>query len=583
MTDLLPGYVHGSTWQQYVPASRQRDRFRQQLWCATAAAGTAERGRSSGYTGSTSPGNASPHGANDTVNTNEDAALTINASTLLANDTDANGDALSITGVANGQHGTAVLNSNGSVTYTPTANFNGQDTFTYTVSDGHGGSGSATVTVNVAPVPDAPVAKNNSLVAQSGVATVLNVLANDTDADGDKLSIVSVSNPGHGTVVINSDNTLTYTPATGFTGADAFTYTINDGTGRTATATASVAVSNTPTAVIEVNVSGDQYNGDPQFRLIVDGQQVGDIQTVTANHSAGESQTVDFTVNAPFSEVKVEFVNDLYGGTPDTDRNLDVNWISINGVQLTPDQALYDRYGWDDIPGQSNVDYPGALVFDVSGRTDLFGTTANAAPVLHNDTAATNEDTPVTINVLANDSDPNGDTLTVTGASATNGTVKVNTDGTLTYTPKANFNGNDAISYTVSDGKGGSATASVAVAVAAVNDAPVAQNDTATTHSPVTINVLANDTDVDGDTLTVTSASAPHGTTTINNDQTVTYVPNDGVQRPGHAHLQDLRRARRHRYRDRGNHGAGGRRAGVAQRHGGDERGHAGHHQRAGE
>ena len=80
----------------------------------------------------------------------------------------------------------------------------------------------------------------------------------------------------------------------------------------------------------------------------------------------------------------------------------------------------------------------------------------------------------------------------------------MNTDGTLTYTPKANFNGNDAISYTVSDGHGSSATASVAVAVAAVNDAPVAQNDTATTHSPVTINVLANDTDVDGDTLTVT-------------------------------------------------------------------------------
>ena len=267
----------------------------------------------------------------------------------MANDTDANGDTLSITGVGNGQHGTATLNANGSVTYTPDANYSGQDTFTYTVSDGKGGTGSATVSVNVAAVQDAPVANDDTATVKAGTATVLNVLANDTDADGNTLSITAVSKAAHGTVV-NNGGTLTYTPTAGYVGNYFFTYTVNDGTGRTDTATASIVVSDTASATVEVRVSGDQYQGAPQFRLIVDGQQVGDVHTVNAVHSDGQWENVSFSVNAPFDEVKVEFVNDLYGGSSDADRNLYVDLISINGVQLSPSEALYDRYGWDGRP-----------------------------------------------------------------------------------------------------------------------------------------------------------------------------------------------------------------------------------------
>ena len=116
------------------------------------------------------------------------------------------------------------------------------------------------------------------------------------------------------------------------------------------------------------------------------------------------------------------------------------------------------------------------------------------------------------IDVLGNDTDVDGDTLTVTGASALNGTVTVNGDGTLNYTPNLNFNGTDTISYDIADGNGGTATGTLTINVTAVNDNPVANADSDTTAEDVVLNnidVLGNDTDVDGDTLSPSRAPAP--------------------------------------------------------------------------
>jgi Ca2+-binding RTX toxin-like protein len=155
----------------------------------------------------------------------------------------------------------------------------------------------------------------------------------------------------------------------------------------------------------------------------------------------------------------------------------------------------------------------------------------NGAPVTGPDTAVTDEDVSVDIPVLVNDSDPDGDPLTVTSATATNGTVVINPDNTLTYTPNPDFNGPDTISYTVDDGNGNSTPGTVAVTVNPVNDAPDAVDDADTTpfNTPITLDVLGNDTDVDGDTLSVTSVTpGSNGTTTVNGDGTVTYTPNAG-------------------------------------------------------
>src|SRR6056297_708559 len=155
-------------------------------------------------------------------------------------------------------------------------------------------------------------------------------------------------------------------------------------------------------------------------------------------------------------------------------------------------------------------------------------------PLAEDDTAETTGDTAVSIDVLGNDSDPDGDPLSVTTASAANGSVTVEDDNSLTYTPNAGFTGPDTITYEISDGAGGMATAGVAMSVAAANSAPLAEDDTAETteDTAVSIDVLGNDSDPDGDPLTVTAASAPNGSVTVEDDNSLTYTPNAGFTGP---------------------------------------------------
>ncbi|MCM5704388.1 retention module-containing protein, partial [Larsenimonas salina] len=145
--------------------------------------------------------NDAPDAVNDALTTAEDTALVIAPDTLLANDSDADGDTLTITGVSGGQGGAATLNADGTITFTPAANFSGDATFRYTVSDGQGGSDTATVTVAVTGVNDAPVAEadsadpsagNDALTTAEDTALTIapgTLLANDSDADGDTLTI----------------------------------------------------------------------------------------------------------------------------------------------------------------------------------------------------------------------------------------------------------------------------------------------------------------------------------------------------------------------------------------------------------
>ena len=152
-------------------------------------------------------------------------------------------------------------------------------------------------------------------------------------------------------------------------------------------------------------------------------------------------------------------------------------------------------------------------------------------PDANPDTATTDEDAPVTISVLANDTDPTGQPLTVTTATAPNGTVTINPNGTVTYTPNPDFNGTDTITYTVTDPDGNTDTSTVTVTVNPVNDAPVANDDASTTpfDTPITFAVMGNDTDVDGDTLTISGVpTSPNGTVTVNPNGTLTFTPNPG-------------------------------------------------------
>ncbi|MEN8952355.1 Hint domain-containing protein, partial [Planktotalea arctica] len=191
-------------------------------------------------------------------------------------------------------------------------------------------------------------------------------------------------------------------------------------------------------------------------------------------------------------------------------------------------------------PGFEGIDTITYVVDDGNGSTVSAPVTVtvgtpplNSPPVAVNDApASTPLDTLLEdIDVLGNDSDPDGDPLTVTAATAPNGTVTINPDGTLDYQPDLGFTGDDTITYAITDSISGTDTATLVVTVGTANLDPNADPDTSSTTAgtPVTIFPLGNDSDPDGDPLTITSASAPDGTVTISADGTsVTYTPDLG-------------------------------------------------------
>src|SRR5207245_1587970 len=185
------------------------------------------------------PVNDAPVANDDNATTNEDTTALV---TVLANDTDVDGDTLTVTGVTQGAHGSVAINAYCSVRYTPDANFNGNDHFTYTVSDGHGGTATASVNIVINPVNDAPVAGNDAATIDEDTSATVNVLANDTDVDGDTLAVAGVTQGAHGAVVVNADASAPYSPAANYNGSDQFTYTVSDGHGGTATGTVTVVV-----------------------------------------------------------------------------------------------------------------------------------------------------------------------------------------------------------------------------------------------------------------------------------------------------------------------------------------------------
>jgi immune inhibitor A len=191
---------------------------------------------------------------------NDDAGTTVESQPatidVLGNDTDPDGDALLVAAVSAPARGTAVSNGDGTITYTPDAGYVGSDGFTYTASDGRGGTDTAAVSITVTQAPNRPPnAVNDSVSTTRDVAVRINVVANDSDPDGNSLFVSSAGDAPHGTTVDNGDGTITYTPDAGFTGTDSFSYAITDGHGGSDTAAVTVTVV-APSDTKKVNGSG---------------------------------------------------------------------------------------------------------------------------------------------------------------------------------------------------------------------------------------------------------------------------------------------------------------------------------------
>ncbi|WKE65659.1 Ig-like domain-containing protein [Gallaecimonas kandeliae] len=181
--------------------------------------------------------NSAPVAVNDSASTQAGTGVSI---PVLANDSDPDGNSLSISSVS-GVNGSALIQGS-SILFTPVSGFSGSTSFSYSISDGQGGSASATVTVSVAAANQAPLAVDDS-ASTSGSSVTIAVLANDSDPDGDKLTVSAVTQGSKGSVLVNSDGTLTYIPGRRFKGSDSFSYSISDGKGGSASATVSIGSS----------------------------------------------------------------------------------------------------------------------------------------------------------------------------------------------------------------------------------------------------------------------------------------------------------------------------------------------------
>jgi len=434
-----------------------------------------------------------PNAVDDAATTNEDTVVFV---PVLANDVDPD-SGFTLTAATQGSKGATTIQGDGTIRYTPNANANGADSFTYTVSDGSA-TDTATVSVTINPVNDAPVAWNDSVITPEDTALTFAILANDVDVDGDPLTPVNVGSVANGTLVVNPDGTLTYTPNLNFRGFENFTYAASDPAGAQSTATVHIeitSVNDAPTAVndsattnedtaLNFNVAGNDTDLDGD-NLVVSAVTQGAKGSVVINNSPslfGKYVIYTPNANANGSDTFTYTVSDGHGGT------------AIGTVAMTI-------------------------------------TAVNDAPDAVTDSVTTPEDTPITFDPKVNDTDVDGDTLTITGLSSggLRGTRVLNPDGTVTYTPNPNSTGADFFQYTLSDGHGGTDTVTVNVTITPVNDVPNANNDLPLTNedTPVTISVLSNDSDPEGDVLTITALTQPtKGTAVLNPNKTITYTPN---------------------------------------------------------
>ena len=447
------------------------------------------------------PVNDAPVAKDDAFTTDEDTPLT---ASLVANDTDVDGDALTALLVAGPAHGSVALGTNGTFTYTPAPDYNGDDSFTYRASDGALASDVATARIHVNPVNDAPVARPDSATLDEDTTLTIappGVLSNDTDVDGDALVAVLSSGASHGTLTLSPNGGYTYRPAPDYNGADAFMYHASDG----ALSSGDVTVTLTVNPVNDAPVArGDEYNGTEDTALVVAGPGV------LANDSDVDGDVLHAALTQNPSHGTLTLMPD--GGfsyTPAANYNGD---DSFRYVARDPSDAA-------------------SAVTTVT----IHVAAVNDAPATVDDRYEATEDQVLTIGapgVLSNDSDVDSPSITAElSVGPAHGDLVFMSDGSFTYTPEANFFGQDDFTYTATDGLASSGETTVVIVVAGVNDPPAALADAYTTAEDTELlvgapGVMANDSDVDGDTLTVRVATPPsHGDVSLLPDGTLDYMP----------------------------------------------------------
>ena len=459
--------------------------------------------------------NLDPNAPSEIVNVppvaNNDSASVVVGSNIpisvLANDTDSDGtiDATSVTIVAQPTSGTLSVNATtGVVTYTHTGTTAGSDTFRYKVKDNRGAfSNDATVSLTVTSTPKAPTATADSFSVPKSGSTTFNLSTNDIAGTAalSPSSIVISTQPTNGTVTVGTNGNITYQHNGSNTTSDTFAYTIKDINGLTSTpASVQVTVTAVPTPP---TATADSFS-------------VANNGSSTVNLSSN-----DVAGSASINPNSIVITSQPANGTITVGTNGNVTY-QHNGTNTTTDTFAY-------------------TIKDINGLTSAAASvqvTISAAvpqaPTAVNDTGSVNEGASITLSILSNDIPPIGGldpTSIVFVDLPTNGAIVRNANGTVSYTHTGGENTSDVFRYTVKGTNGVvSNEATVSITIVPVNDAPVANNDTAVGlfQGIAIIPILSNDTDIDGniDVASVTIVSQPqHGTLQINNlNGEVTYT-----------------------------------------------------------
>ena len=461
-------------------------------------------------------GNQAPVAVVDNYATVGGRTMFVSASEgVLANDTDADGDLLTVELVEEPVSGTLDMNSDGSFTYIPPDGFVGTDQFRYRASDGQDVSDETVVVLDVAaPLNRAPVASSDIYAASSSQTLTITasegVLANDSDADGDLLSAELVEEPQFGTLVLNNDGSFTYTPNEGFAGIDQFRYRASDGRD----------ISEAAFAVIQVSAlenrapiaAQDLYSASGNGVLSID-----EASGILANDSDADGDLLS-----------AELVEEPQFGT------LVLN--NDGSFTYTPNEGFagIDQFRYRASDGQA--------VSDVAVAAIIVTAETNTPPVATGDIYSATAGLTLSANaangLLANDSDPDNDPLTAELVEApVFGTLTLNGDGSFNYTPNEDFPGIDQFRYQASDGQSLSNVAVVVIEVLAVapNRPPLAIDDSyqGVVGRQLVVaaagGVLANDVDPDTDPMTVALVEATRfGSLQLNPDGSFVYTPDEG-------------------------------------------------------
>jgi hypothetical protein len=495
--------------------------------------------------------NDAPSATNDSKSVAEDGSLTFAASTLTTNDSpgpaNESGQTLTVTAVGSAAHGSVSLSA-GTVTYTPNADYNGPDSFSYTVTDNGTTNGASdpktatgTVNVTVTEVNDAPTANDDTASVAEDGSVAIDVVGNDSrgpaNESGQTLAVDSITaGPAHGTASVIASGPdagkVLYTPAADYNGTDSFTYKVCDNGTTNGVADPLCDTADVSVTVTEVNDAPDAVNdtatvAEDDFVLV---DVLFNDSTGPANES-GQTLSVG-SVGAPAHGTAV---------------------IVSGQVKYTPN-ANYNGSDSFTYTAKDDGTTNGANDFKTDTATvNVTITEVNDKPTAVADSKSVAEDGSLSFpasDLTGNDSpgptNESGQTLTVLSvdpiAGETHGTVSLALDGTVTYTPAANYNGPAKFHYTVQDNGTTNGVSdpktdegTVNVTVNAVNDKPTITRDNASVSvnegQTATNSGTFDDVDLGDATPDHVTISASVGTVTPNNGAKTwswSYVPPDG-------------------------------------------------------